>query len=296
MAKTTGVLSADMAPILEVQDLHVVYASSAGNQVPALAGVTFALNPGEILGILGESGSGKSTLGGSLLRLLPPNGVITRGEIRFEGTDVLRLGPGELQELRGGRVSLVFQEPSMALHPTIRVEDQVSEVLAAHGLRGKTARREATRANLKAIFPSDVERIARAYPHQLSGGQRQRVLIAQAIACRPALVVADEPTASLDPVTQREILALLRSLRDQLGVSVILITHNPALLANFADRVLVLHAGKVVEIGSVDSVLLSPQHPYTRALLKCLPPVPSDSYAKNKTPLPVIPTVLSSGS
>jgi ABC-type glutathione transport system ATPase component len=294
IAKTTTALSADMVPILEVQDLHVVYASSAGNRVPALGGVTFSLNPGEILGVLGESGSGKSTLGGSLLRLLPLNGVISRGELRFEGTDVLSLDPGQMQDLRGRRLSLVFQEPSMALHPTIRVEDQVSEVLAAHGVQSRTAKRERTRATLESVFPSDVERIARAYPHQLSGGQRQRVLIAQAIACRPALIVADEPTASLDPVTQCEILALLRSLRDHLGLSLILITHNPALLADFADRVLVLHAGNVVEIGPVDSILLSPQHPYTRALLKCLPPVSSGGHTKNKSPLPVIATALSS--
>jgi oligopeptide/dipeptide ABC transporter ATP-binding protein len=194
----------------------------------------------------------------------------------------------ELRRARGSGVSIIFQEPSLALHPTIRVGEQVGEVLRAHGMRGRRERGERVREILGKVFSDDVERIFSSYPHELSGGQQQRVLIAQAIACEPALVVADEPTASLDSPTQREILALFRSLRDALGIAFIFITHNPALLAGFADRVLVLYAGKVAEVGPTRDVLFSPQHPYTQALLKSVPKVEHADAAGRKLPLPVI--------
>jgi len=256
----------------------------------ALDRVSFGVRAGEILGVLGESGSGKSTLAAALLRLLPANGRITGGEILLEGSDVLRMDAVELRRVRGSGVSIIFQEPSLALHPTIRIGEQVAEVLRAHGASDKRDLGARAREILAKVFLRDVERMFSSYPHQLSGGQQQRALIAQAIACDPALVIADEPTASLDPTTQREILALFESLRDQFGIAFVFITHSPALLAGFADRVLVLYAGKVAELGPAEAVLLSPQHPYTQALLRCVPTVgEGGSGRRRKEPLPIIP-------
>ena len=195
----------------------------------------------------------------------------------------------ELVRIRGKRIALINQEPSAALHPTMHIGDQVGEVLAAHEHLDKRARRERVRQVLEAVFPAETGRISSSYPHQLSGGQRQRVLIAQAIACGPSIVVADEPTASLDPTTQREILSVFQNLREKFGLAIILITHNPSLLAGLADRVLILYAGRVAEIGPTESVLSTPLHPYTRALLRCLPPLLGTAdEANRKTMLPVI--------
>jgi oligopeptide/dipeptide ABC transporter ATP-binding protein len=277
-----------------VRDLCVAYGRRGGGVWRALSGVSFGVDAGEIVAVLGESGSGKSTLAAALLRLLPANGRITGGEILLEGTDVVRMDAVGLRRVRGGGVSIIFQEPSLALHPTIRVGEQVGEVLRAHGMRTKRERGERAREILAKVFTGDVERIFSSYPHELSGGQQQRVLIAQAIACEPALVIADEPTASLDSPTQREILALFRSLRDALGIAFIFITHNPALLAGFADRVMVLYAGKVAEVGSTRDVLFAPQHPYTQALLKCVPQIEHADVVGRKSPLPVIAGALPS--
>jgi oligopeptide/dipeptide ABC transporter ATP-binding protein len=278
-----------MASILEVQDLHVSYQSRGGAPSQALAGVSFHVTRGEILGVLGESGSGKSTLAGSLLRLLHSNGKITKGAVFFEGQDILHANSNELQEIRGKRISLIFQEPSVALHPTMRAGEQVRQVLAAHGSARKNTLREKTRQVLSTVFPEEAERISQLYPHQLSGGQRQRVLIAQAIACGPSLVIADEPTASLDPTTQMEILGVFRTLREKLGVAMILITHNPAVLAGLADRVLVLYGGRVAELGPAGAVLTSPRHPYTRALFESIPTILEQSGGTHKKKLPAIP-------
>src|SRR5437879_3102409 len=260
-----------MTAILEIQDLHVSYRSSGGELCPALTGVSFALMPGKIMGVLGESGSGKSTLAGSLVRLLPGNAYITRGTVQFEGKDLLRAKPDQLQQVRGRRISLIFQEPSLALHPTMRAGEQVRQVLAAHGSWEKKTLNGRTLQVFAEVFPEEADRISRSYPHQLSGGQRQRVLIAQAIACNPSVIIADEPTASLDPTTQLEILDLFREIRERLGLAMIFITHNPALLNGFADRVLILYGGRVVELGPTAAVLASPRHPYTKALIQSIP-------------------------
>lgn len=278
-----------MASILEVKDLYVSYRARAGRPTEALAGVSFDLRPGEILGIVGESGSGKSTLAATLLRLLPANGEITGGAIRFEGKDILQASSKELQGIRGQCISLIFQEPSVALHPTMRAGEQVRQVLAAHGSRSKSVLRERTRQVLSTVFPEEVERISESYPHQLSGGQRQRVLIAQAIACAPSLVIADEPTASLDPTTQMEILEVFRTLREKLGVAMILVTHNPAVLAGLADRVLVLYCGRVVELGPVAAVIELPRHPYTKVLFASIPAVFENGGNNRKKKLATIP-------
>ena len=279
-----------MTPLLAVQDLHVTYYSRASEAISALAGLSFDLPPGEILGVLGESGSGKSTLAATLVRLLAANGKIERGTITFEGQDLLGATPRELERIRGRRIAVILQEPSLALHPTLRASEQVSDVLVAHESLSRKALREKTLQLFADLFPdAEARRIADSYPHQLSGGQRQRVLLAQAIACGPSLIVADEPTASLDPTTQQEILSLFRTLRLKFRLSIILITHNPALLVGLADRVLVMYAGRVAEIGPTQDVLSSPQHPYTRALLRCLPSPFDGKLGGRKVKLPLIP-------
>ena len=277
-----------MKSVLAVRNLQVAYFSRARVASSAIVNVSFDVKPGEILGVLGESGSGKSTLAASLLRLLPANGKIQQGSILFEGRDVLQAELRELESIRGRRIALINQEPLVALHPTMRVGDQVGEVLAAHEYLDKKSRREKVRQVLAGLFPAETERISSSYPHQLSGGERQRILIAQAIACGPSLVIADEPTASLDPTTQREILSVFEGLRRDFGVAIILITHNPSLLAVLADRVLVLYAGRVAEFGPAENVLFHSLHPYTRALLGCLPPPYGTSAVNRKTNLPVI--------
>jgi oligopeptide/dipeptide ABC transporter ATP-binding protein len=278
-----------MPLLLQVQDLHVAYTSGAGTKHPALEGVSFDARAGEILGVLGESGSGKSTLASALLRLLPGNAEIQKGAVLFERQDLLLAEPRALESVRGARIALIFQEPWLALHPTIRIGEQIGDVLAAHEPGGRQALRQKTLQLLAEVFPSDVERISDSYPHQLSGGQQQRVLIAQAIACGPSLIVADEPTASLDPTTQRDILQLFQTLREKRNLSVILITHNPALLPGLADRVLVLYAGKVAEVGPTDRVLRFPQHPYTRRLMESMPAGLDEPAKTRKSRLPVIP-------
>ncbi|MGB8476088.1 MAG: ABC transporter ATP-binding protein [Candidatus Acidiferrum sp.] len=278
-----------MTPILEVQNLHVAYSARTGEVCPALAGVHFNLAAGEILGVLGESGSGKSTLAASLLRLLPSNGKIQQGKVLFEGTNLFEASPQDLRKIRGGRIGLILQEPSSSLHPTLRIGRQVRDVLQAHGSLNRRASQEKTEELLATVFPSDVDRISRSYPHELSGGQRQRVLIAQAIACRPSVIIADEPTASLDPTTQQEILQLFRYLARKFGAATILITHIPALLAGFSDRILVLYAGRVAELGPAANILSSPQHPYTEALLQCLPSPISEEPRNRRASLRVIP-------
>jgi oligopeptide transport system ATP-binding protein len=278
-----------MTPLLQVQNLHAGYRSRAGKRFPALEGVSFDVWPGETLGILGESGSGKSTLASSLLRLLPRNAEIQKGAILFEGQDLLSAELRTLERIRGARISLIHQEPSLALHPTVRVGEQIEDVLRAHQSLSRRELRQKARQVLSEVFSADTERIANSYAHQLSGGQQQRILIAQAIVCGPSLLVADEPTASLDNPTQKDILSLFQTLREKFNLAQILITHNPALLAGVSHRVLVLYAGRVVEIGPTESILASPKHPYTRALLESMPVRNGELAAKRKSLLPVIP-------
>jgi peptide/nickel transport system ATP-binding protein len=277
-----------MGAVLEVRDLRLTYRSRAGHSFRALDGVSFCLESGEVLGILGESGSGKSTLATSVLGLLRPLGVTASGAVLFDGHDLLQAKPGELQRIRGKRISLIFQEPSLALHPTMRAGTQIRRVLAAHGTVGQRAEERTGQVLETLFFAEEAKRVARSYPHQLSGGQRQRVLIAQAIACGPAVIIADEPTASLDPTTQMEILGVFRALRKSLSLTMMFITHNPALLAGFADRVLVLYAGRVMELGPAQEILASPKHPYTQSLFQSIPPFPGAGRKAGRQKLPAI--------
>jgi oligopeptide/dipeptide ABC transporter ATP-binding protein len=277
-----------MQTVLEVCDLRVDHRGARANITPALEGVSFVLRAGEILGVLGESGCGKSTLASSLLRLLAPGGYVAGGRLRFEGREIFNQSENELRKIRGARIAIVFQEASLALHPTIRVGEQIERVIAAHIPLSRRARLGKAREVLGEVFTEDINRIFSSYPHQLSGGQRQRVLIAQAIACNPAVLIADEPTASLDTTTQSEIVSLFAELKQRHNMAIVFITHNPAILADFADRILVLYAGRVMEEGPAEILLRTPHHPYLRNLLRSMNDSPEAALLRHKTKLPVI--------
>lgn len=260
-----------MEPLLRVQDLTVCYGAPKQRMVRALGGISFELKAGEALGVLGESGSGKTTLALALLRLLPKTMVTQSGTALFRGINLFELNEGELRKIRGARISLVQQEPASVLNPVLHVGDQVAEVVRAHQEVSGRRAREISKQLLAQVGLGGDSQIEAAFPHQLSGGQRQRVLIAQAIACGPDLIIADEPTTALDPVVQLQILALLRELQAKLKLGLLLITHDPAVLMSTAQRILVMYAGRIVEEGPAKELLGHPAHPFTRALLQCRP-------------------------
>ena len=237
----------------------------------AVNDVSFEIHAGETLGIVGESGSGKSVTALSIMRLVQPPGRIAGGRLVFKGRDLLTLDDREMQRVRGAGISLIFQEPATALNPVFRVGDQIAETLLVH--RRATRREARTRAIelLRAVRITDPDARVRDYPHQLSGGMRQRVLIAMALACQPSLVIADEPTTALDVTIQAQILDLLREMKSALNLSLLLITHDLGVIAETADRVAVMYAGRIVETGPVREIFRRPGHPYTRALLASMP-------------------------
>ena len=275
-------------------DLTVRYGSSKQRQVSALQNVSFDVAAGETVGLLGESGCGKTTLALTLLGLLPRAGHVVRGAVMFHDTNLLGLSESELQKVRGAEIAMIHQEPGMALNPVIRVGKQVSEVLRAHMPVTRQGLKDETRALLEQVGFTADSCIWEAYPHQLSGGQRQRVAIAQAIACRPRLVIADEPTTALDIRTQLEILALFNSLREKLGLAILFISHDPGILSHVVERVFVMYAGRLVETGSTQQVLEHSLHPYTLALLRSRSPGPMrDSHKQPLEPIPGDPPDLS---
>jgi len=259
-------------PLLEVQNLRITFTTEEG-EVKAVDDISFAIQPGEVVALVGESGSGKSVMALALARLLQsPPARYDGGQVLFEGRNTLAMGRSELQQLRGGKIAYVFQEPSTSLNPVFRVRTQIAEALALHRPDlGAADRRNEIRRLLTEVGIQDPARVMDAYPHQLSGGMQQRVMIAMAIACRPVLLVADEPTTALDVTIQAQILDLLRELRQRLGMAVLLITHNFAIVSNMADRVMVMYRGRIVEEGVARDVLRKPQHPYTQALIACIP-------------------------
>jgi len=261
--------------------------------VPALRQVDLDIAPGEIVGILGESGSGKSTLALSILGLLPAKTSV-EGSIFFEDEDLLQAAESGWAAIRGAKIAMIFQEPGLALSPVMRVGSQIAEVIRVHRRWNKKQRKQEVNTILRKTGLSDVDRIYRAYPHQLSGGELHRVAIAQALVCRPDLVIADEPTRSLDVTVQAEVQNALRDINRELGSALIFITHNPALLAGFADRVLVMYAGRIVEEGPVARVYRQPLHPYTKGLLQLVPRLLPDSGFIRKERLPAIPGYLTS--
>jgi oligopeptide/dipeptide ABC transporter ATP-binding protein len=267
-----------MASLLKVDELRVEFALSGRTRIRALRGIDLQMERGICYGILGESGSGKSTLAKALMQLLPRTAKISSGSIAFNGRDLSKFTDSELQTYHGKDVAFVPQEPGLALNPVMKVGEQIAEVLRAHNAWPKERYRREAQALLDLVRLSSTERsIYDAYPHQLSGGQQQRVVIAQALSCDPQLVIADEPTASLDADTAAEILQLLAELKSERRMALILITHDPRILYTLADRVAVLYAGRVVEDSSAKVFFDDPRHPYSRSLLACAAPVSGDS-------------------
>jgi oligopeptide/dipeptide ABC transporter ATP-binding protein len=261
------------APLLEVGDLHTEFRS--GNEIArAVDGVSFVLHRGETLAIVGESGSGKSVTSLSIMRLVPaPPGAITAGRVMFNGRDLLGLPERAMRRVRGNEISMIFQEPMSSLNPLLAVGEQIAEVVCLHqGLGRVAARRHAIDMLARVNIPDPGPR-ALDYPHRLSGGMRQRVMIAMALACRPSLLIADEPTTALDVTIQAQILDLMRGLQEELSMSVLFVTHNLGVVAEIADRVAVMYAGRIVEQGTVAAVFAQPLHPYTIALLASIPRV-----------------------
>ncbi len=251
--------------ILSVRDLRIRFGHAAAAPF-AVDGLDFDVSAGEIFVIIGESGSGKSLTGLSVLGLLP-QGAVASGSIRFDGQELLNQPEAVLRPLRGGRIGVVYQDPLSAMNPVWPVGEQIAEVLRAHGLAG---RREAARRSvelLERVHIPDAPRIALAYPHEISGGMRQRAMIAMALACGPRMLIADEPTTALDVTIKAQILELLSELRRELALTVVLITHDMGVVAELADRILVMYAGKVAELGPAAQIMNRPSHPYTQALL-----------------------------
>lgn len=257
-------------PLLEVKNLKTYFFTEDGI-VRSVDGVDFTIFPGEVLGIVGESGCGKSVTSLSIMRLISPPGRIVEGEILFDGKDLVHASEEEMMQVRGNRISMIFQQPQSALNPVFRAGDQISEVLNIHQDFGREAGRERAVELLKSVGIPEPERRADSYPHELSGGMAQRVMIAMALACVPDLLIADEPTTALDVTIQAQILDLMRDMRAQLGSAMILITHDLGVIAEMANRVAVMYAGEIVEESPVASLFDMPLHPYTQGLIGSIP-------------------------
>ena len=260
--------------LLKVEDLRVEFATVNGS-VKALDGVSFTVNKGEVVGVVGESGSGKTTLGLAILKILPPNGRIVSGKIVFGGRDLVKLSEEDMTKVRGKEISMIFQDPMTSLNPTMRIIDHIAEALIVHyGLSKEDARSRAIEALTAVGIP---ENRALDYPHQLSGGMRQRVMIAISYALKPKLLIADEPTTALDVIVQDQILDLLKELRNRQKTSILFITHDLSVVADIADKVIIMYAGKVLEIGSIEQIYYNTLHPYTQGLLKSIPKIGNNS-------------------
>jgi peptide/nickel transport system ATP-binding protein len=255
---------------LDIRDLHTTLFTHRG-EIRAVDGVSLALDAGRTLGLVGESGCGKTMLALSILRLIPAAGRIVGGQVYFEERDLLALAERDLRRLRGAAIAMIFQEPMSSLNPVFTVGNQIAEALRAHlGLSRRAARARAVEM-LRLVEIPEAERRAGEYPHQLSGGMRQRVMIAMALSCHPRLLIADEPTTALDVTIQAQILDLLADLQHRLGMAVMLVTHDLGVVAERADDVAIMYAGRVVERAAVREIFARPRHPYTRALLRSIP-------------------------
>ncbi|SDX20983.1 oligopeptide transport system ATP-binding protein [Marininema mesophilum] len=261
----------DRKNVLEVKDLHVSFHTYNG-EVQAVRGVSFEVKNGETVAIVGESGCGKSVTSQSIMRLIPqPPGVIKHGEILFEGNDLTKLPEKKMEEMRGKEIAMIFQDPMTSLNPTMTVGKQIMEGLIKHQKLGKAEARQKALEMLRLVgIPSPDSRINQ-YPHQFSGGMRQRAMIAIALSCAPKLLIADEPTTALDVTIQAQILHLMNDLKEKMDTSIILITHDLGVVAETADRVVVMYAGKVVETGTVEEIFYKPRHPYTWGLMGSMP-------------------------
>ena len=261
------------SPLLHIRDLKIEFRRHDAEPMQAVKGIDLTLQPGESLALVGESGSGKSATALALARLLPePPATIRAAEMRLAGHDVLSLKPAELRKIRGKEIAYIFQEPTTSLNPVLTIRTQIAEALALHRPDVAKADRDAEIVRwLDKVGIVQPEKRLHAYPHELSGGMQQRVMIAMALCCQPKLLIADEPTTALDVTIQKQIMDLLADLRRELGMSIILITHNLGIIRSVADRVAVMFRGQIVETGPVDEILKNPQHAYTKALLNCVP-------------------------
>jgi oligopeptide/dipeptide ABC transporter ATP-binding protein len=257
-------------PLLEVKNLKTYFYTEDG-VVRAVDGVDFFVYQGEVMGLVGESGCGKSVTSLSIMRLISQPGKIVAGEILFEGKDLVKASEEEMIQVRGNRVSMIFQQPQTALNPVFKVGDQIGEVLGVHQSMGKEAGRKRAVELLQMVGIPDPERRAEAYPHELSGGQAQRVMIAMALACVPDLLIADEPTTALDVTIQAQILDLMRNLRENIGTAIILITHDLGVVAEMCERIAVMYAGRIVEQTDAPALFERPLHPYTQGLIGSIP-------------------------
>jgi len=265
-----------MERLLEVRDLEVSF-RTYGGEVQAVRGVSFDVDYGESVAVVGESACGKTVTAQSLMSLIPvPPGKIRGGSIRFNGVELTALSDRQMEKYRGSEIGIIFQDPMTSLNPVMRVGDQIAEVLRKHQRLSRARAQVRACEMLEMVgIPEPAERI-RQYPHEFSGGMRQRVMIAIALACQPRLLIADEPTTSLDVTIQAQILELMKDLQKRLSAAIILITHDLGIVANLADRVLVMYAGRIIESGSSDDVFYHPAHPYTWGLLKSVPGIDSD--------------------
>jgi peptide/nickel transport system ATP-binding protein len=260
-----------MSALLDVRALKTFF-QVEGGEFPAVDGISFSIDPGRTLGIVGESGCGKSVTALSIMGLVPrPPGRIAGGEILFDGVDLLRLSTAALRELRGDRISMIFQEPMTSLNPVLTVGEQIVEGILRHRTMSRDAAKELAIEMLRMVHISSPEQRFGDYPHRLSGGMRQRVMVAMALACKPKLLIADEPTTALDVTIQAQILDLMRTLREETGTAIILITHDLGVVAELADDVVVMYAGRIVERATVAALFAEPQHPYTVGLLGSIP-------------------------
>ena len=264
--------------LLELRGLTTTFQTARG-EISAIEDISFELNAGEILGIVGESGSGKSVTALTIMGLLPqPPARVAAGSVRFAGEELTTASPNRMEKIRGAGISMVFQEPMTSLNPVFTIGEQIMETVRAHERMSASAQRARAIEMLDRVgIPSATKRL-NDYPHQLSGGQRQRVMIAMSLACRPKLLIADEPTTALDVTIQAQVLDLLMDLRDELGMAILIITHNMGVIAEVADRVLVMYAGRVVEQSPAADLFDAPRHPYTKGLLACVPTLQQDRH------------------
>lgn len=278
--------------LLDIENLHVGFLSD-GESVPAVRGISLQINPGKVLGLVGESGCGKSVTSLAIMRLLPqPHGQISKGQINFAGKDILDYSESEMRAIRGNAISMIFQEPMTALNPVLSIGEQIGEVLEVHKAMPlkSAANKQRCIELLEMVGIPRADKIVREYPHQLSGGMRQRVMIAMALACDPRLLLADEPTTALDVTIQAQVLDLMRRLKNELNTAVLFITHDLGVIAEMADDVAVMYAGKIVEQAPVRSLFANPQHPYTIGLMRSRP-----AQMQKGEPLYCIPGMVPSG-
>ncbi|MGF7046142.1 oligopeptide transport system ATP-binding protein [Paenibacillus sp. DS2015] len=276
-----------MEPILQVKDLHVSF-HVKGGEVQAVRGLNFEIGKGETVAIVGESGSGKSVTAQTIMRLIPtPPSHIKQGEIIFQGQNLLDMTNSEMEAIRGKDIGMIFQDPMSSLNPTIRVGKQITEVLMKHQKMSWSEAKRQGIEMLEIVGIKNAEARFNQYPHEFSGGMRQRVMIAIALACRPALLIADEPTTALDVTIQAQILDVMKEMQERLGTSIILITHDLGVVAGMCDKVIVMYAGEVVETGTKWEIFKNPQHPYTKGLLRSMPRL---DQKKNEPLIPIMGT------